>query len=798
MKSLPKLVPGLCAALLAGAIAALALPLALCPASPSCFRPSEPCRHIGLRPAGRHPRISTPEAAPLKGFPVHPGALASSGARPSAAQSVPAEFRRLAARAKDRRNWTRLRRYADTRKDPEQRGWAYFVLGYREYQAGNYPAAEGDLRQAALSGFPFADQAEYYQASAARRAQGPAQAAEVLEGFSARFPESPLRLQALELLAESLIEAHEPQRALEALRAEARVRQSQPLALLLARAYLEAGQVAEAARAFQEVYSAFPAAPQAKAAAEALVPLREKLAADFPQPSEEIQTARADILFKASQIEDALKEYSGLIEARPSSPFLWTWQLGKARCLARLRRTSESLSLLSQTFAAVPERDAERLELLVEIYAQQNDATAMLQVLSLAQSLYPHSPAYASALSIAGSFYFRQEDWQNAARYYQPLTEAFPQSEQARDAVWRLAVCYYFQKIPTRARQAFRDFITRYPDSPHVAAALYWLGKLAEASQETGEAQALYALLRRRFVHSYYAARTALPGKALASSHASEAASPGPPPGSLAATLAQAIPPPQLSSDLFCAVSSPGKALHSAQMLQALSLEDLAEQYLRLEVAQHPAASDLRYFLSQLEAQRNQVSAALVEAIKAAPAYSQVEFDALPKDLWNLLFPRAYWKLVAKQARANRLDPYLVMGLIRQESAFNPRATSSADARGLMQILPRTATRSRRRSSVRAAARRLYDPAYNVRVGCAYLRRQLAQFGGNWERALAAYHAGDFRVRDWQEKFPVEDPEEFLEAIPISATRAYVEAVLRDAAIYKQLMTGSPKFLKCN
>ena len=729
-----------------------------------------------------------------------PRALLSASAAPPGI-TVPAQLRQLAARAADRRVWPRLRRYAESQKDPEQRGWAQFVLGYQEYEAEDYRAAEEDLRQAATSDFPLADQAVFRSASAAGHAEGPVQSAAVLEAFPTRFPKSPLRLQALELQATSLIDAHEPQHALEALLAEPRARQTPPLALLLAQAYQEAGQGKEAARAFQEVYYAFPSAPQAKTAGEDLALWREKLGADFPQPSEEIETARAENLFRASQIEDALREFSGLIEAHPASPLLWTWQLGEARCLVHLHRASEAVSMLSQSFAAIPERDSERLEVLVEAYAQESDAGAMVQVLSLAQSLYPQSPAYASALSVAGNFYFRQQDWRNAARYYQILTESFAQSEHARDGAWRLAVCYYLQKDFAKARQAFQDCISRYPDSPHVASALYWLARLTEASGETSEAGALYGLLRKRFVHSYYAVRAPLPAATPSATHGAESDAEPIPPGSLAAALAQAIPQPSQPSNRLCANAASDEALHNAQMLQTLSLQDLAEQYLRSELAERPQESPLRYLLSQIEAGRGQASSALMDAIKVEPAYSQVGFEALPGDLWKLLFPQAYWKLVARQARANRLDPYLVMGLIRQESAFNPLATSRADARGLMQILPKTATppRARRRpASVRAVGRRLYDPAYNVRFGCAYLRSLLTQFDGKWELALAAYNAGDFRVKDWLQKVPADDPDGFMESIPIGATRAYVEAVLRDAAIYKQLMSGSPKFLKCS
>jgi soluble lytic murein transglycosylase len=136
------------------------------------------------------------------------------------------------------------------------------------------------------------------------------------------------------------------------------------------------------------------------------------------------------------------------------------------------------------------------------------------------------------------------------------------------------------------------------------------------------------------------------------------------------------------------------------------------------------------------------------------------------------------------------------MGLIRQESAFSPGALSVANARGLMQVMPQTAAETTR-SRARTARRLLYDPNYNVRVGCMYLAKLLKEFDGKPEFAMAAYNAGDFRVKDWMKKYTFRDEGVFLESIPISATRAYVEQVLRDAEVYRQLLSGSPRFAHC-
>jgi soluble lytic murein transglycosylase len=717
-------------------------------------------------------------------------------ARP-VAETFPPELRQLAAHAAKRATWPRLRHYAESQKDPRRAAWAFFVLGYQESEAGEYAPAAADLRIAAASDFPLADHARYYWASAADRANDPLQAAETLADFSARFPDSPLRLPALELLAGAWIDAHQPQRALQVLLAEPRVRQRASLALLLARAYSEAGQLQEAARAFQEVYYAFSTTPQASEAAKALASLRSSLGAAFPQPTEEIETTRVENLLKASRSEEALKEYGELLEARPASQFASRWRLGRARCLLRLRRTDEALQALAPGFPGNPALEAERLGLLVNTQARADNAPAMLQALSQLQALDPHSPTYGAALFAAASSYFRQGDWPSAARYYQTLVESVPQADEAREASWRLAWCYYFAPDRARAREALQQHIARHPDSPHGAAALYWLGRLEEERGEIAEALALYALLRQRFVHSYYALKAGQRIPSLPRAPTGQAESHEAPADVRAATLALAIPVPQPPPFPACSPASPGEALRPAQALRELSLDDLAEQYLRLALAEGSASSELRLLLSQVEAAQGKAAAALFDAIKVAPDYPQLDFAQLPREMWEFLYPPAYWKLVERQARANRLDPYLIMGLIRQESAFNPRAVSSADARGLMQILPKTASRSRRASRVRYAGQRLFDPAYNVRFGCAYLRQLLTKFDGKLEQALAAYNAGDFRVVDWLKRSAFQDTTEFLEAIPISATRVYVEAVLRDAAIYRQLLTGSADFAVC-
>ncbi len=372
-----------------------------------------------------------------------------------AAEPVPASLRELAARAVKRAAWPQLRTYAESRKALEQRDLAYFALGYREYEAGEYLPAAQDLRKAANAQFMLADYASYYSASAAFKAGDSAQAAEGVREFASDYPASPLRAQASQLLAQALMGSQKAQEAVQILTADPSVRRHPESALLLAQAYWQAGDQAQAARAFQDVYYAFPAYPQAKAAEEALGRLRAVLGASFPQPTEEIETARLDLLLRASSFKEAQKGYEGLLSSRPGSAHAGEWQLGRARCLLRLRRDSEALEALSGSLAT-PALNAERLTLRIEAYTRANDSSSTLDALAQIQAIDAHSTACESALNSAGGLFYRLGDWQNAARQYQTLVEAFPQGSHIQDAGWRLIWCHYFSRQRSRSCRTYR------------------------------------------------------------------------------------------------------------------------------------------------------------------------------------------------------------------------------------------------------------------------------------------------------------------------------------------------------
>ena len=145
----------------------------------------------------------------------------------------------------------------------------------------------------------------------------------------------------------------------------------------------------------------------------------------------------------------------------------------------------------------------------------------------------------------------------------------------------------------------------------------------------------------------------------------------------------------------------------------------------------------------------------------------------------------------------NALGQAFVQAVIRQESAFDPKAISRAGARGLMQLMPGTALRIARKLNIPYSRARLtHDPKYNVRIGRAYLIQMLEEYNGSPILALAAYNAGPARINRWLKKLgdpnrSAEHAIDWIESIPFYETRNYVQRVLENYTVYRGRSSNS-------
>ncbi|MGQ3353791.1 MAG: lytic transglycosylase domain-containing protein, partial [Phreatobacter sp.] len=142
------------------------------------------------------------------------------------------------------------------------------------------------------------------------------------------------------------------------------------------------------------------------------------------------------------------------------------------------------------------------------------------------------------------------------------------------------------------------------------------------------------------------------------------------------------------------------------------------------------------------------------------------------------------------------VDRAVVYAIARQESTFDHRAVSHAGARGLLQLMPATARATARTHGLPFDQGRLTsDPAYNARLGAAHLGELVAEFNGSYILTFVAYNAGRSRAREWIEKYgdprdPRVDPVDWVERIPFTETRNYVQRVMENVQVYRARLGG--------
>jgi len=292
-----------------------------------------------------------------------------------------------------------------------------------------------------------------------------------------------------------------------------------------------------------------------------------------------------------------------------------------------------------------------------------------------------------------------------------------------------------------------------------LARAAYWTAQAATALQRAGVARTFYARAARHGATFY--------GQ-LAVGH-------------LEPHLRPEVPEPPVVERAALEAFAGRELVRAARILADVGRDDLADSFLRALLEKADSRSD--HLLVAILAQELERPDLAIRTAKRAVAGDAVFLEqGYPTDAAGV-------ELLPERA--------LVLAVIRQESAFDAAAVSRAGARGLMQLMPRTAQRVARSARLPFSRHRLTaDPAYNVRLGSAYLNQMLERFRGSYPLALAAYNAGPYRVDRWLEAFG--DPRayeidivDWIELIPFGETRNYVQRVMEAVDIYRRRLVGT-------
>jgi soluble lytic murein transglycosylase len=644
---------------------------------------------------------------------------------------------------------------------------AYLALGHAYLADRRFAEAAENLRLARQAGQELADYADFLGAQAEHQAGNETAAETLLRGFAARYPDSIFNPQAPELEANVLLtlnNAAEAQRVLTA-GAGSAARPGYQLAQGQVAAAL--GQTQQAEQVFKRLLLGHPLSSDAQTARARLT----ALGAESTLTLAELRSL-GDAYYNAGHYSDAYEQYHALamkpgLDAQSRNGFA----VDAAACELKLKRLTQTQA---QGLADTPdEHGARRLYLLMELARSRNDPEDLERTVALMESRFPRSPWLGEALLSSANMYMLKRDYPSAVKYYSYLATHFPDNTSAPAAHWRAGWLSYRQGLYADAARLFDEQIRLYPTDKDTVAAIYWRGRLYETlDHKPANAVTNYRTLVRAYQHFFYAQ---MARKRLAS---------------LGST--PQVAQPQLDRIQAPAVpvleeSFPSESPHLAKA-RLLANAGLNE-YIAQEIAADPDSSSWSALAeAQIYASYGETYRAMRALKKGLPYAASASIQSIPLVYWRILFPKAWWETIKTESAKNNLDPYLVASLIRQESEFNPSVISYANAYGLMQLLPVTGKAMAKEEGIgHFETFQLLDPETNIRLGTRYLRQMLDKVGGVPEYALAAYNAGDGRVVDWQAAGPYSGIDEFIESIPFTQTREYVEAILRNEETYRAI-----------
>jgi soluble lytic murein transglycosylase len=642
--------------------------------------------------------------------------------------------------------------------------------------AGRYPAAIAALKGLTQRLPKLADYAAWFLASAQSSSKDYAAVPATLDIVFQQSPPSPLVPRSALLAASALTQNNNAAAALEVLRKYYSVLSQPKGDLAMAAAFAGSGDNISAAIYYQRVYYGFPLSAEAAQAATESDRLKTDLGEKYPPALPTAMLGRAIKLLDGGQAVRARKELEALVS-----------QLGGTeRDLARVRigvayytaeENAVAYKYLTTLEVASPEADAERLYYVMQSARRLNNLDEMDAVAAKLGRLHPNSPFRLQALLAAANRYLTENKTDQYEPLYRACFESFPQDKQAAGCHWKVAWAHYLRR-ESDAAEMLRAHLRLFPASENASAALYFLGRLAEASHDRATARTYYDEIAREYPNQYYAM--------LARDRLTPVASVDPSPA--ASEFLRTVGFPQRArGSVFDASGASQARIERAKMLVSAGLKDWAETELRYGAKNGDQPHLLAMELAALIGDGQPAQA--IRYIKSyAGNYLFLPISSAPLDFWRLAFPLPYRADLERFSKQNNLDPFLMAALIRQESEFDAKVTSPANARGLTQIEPTTGRELSRKLKIpKYTTAKLFQPSLNLQFGTYYLRLVTDQLGGHTEAALAAYNAGMTRAKSWLTWGDFQEPAEFVETVPFTQTRGYIQAVLRNADAYRRI-----------
>ncbi|MEA3509046.1 MAG: transglycosylase SLT domain-containing protein, partial [candidate division NC10 bacterium] len=604
----------------------------------------------------------------------------------------------------------------------------------------------------------LADYSIAYAAQAAQALEDHNKTIALLSRLLTHYPKSRLAEESQFRLAKTYLEIEQHEDAEKTLRSFLDRYPKSDLApqatLDLAKLLLDRDRPEEAVPFLKRIYLHLPTDPTATEA--------EHLFNETPHTvTREELILRTKALFRGGSFREASSTLTPLLQADPENEEITLLQGRILFAMKEYRRAIATLLPLTNSNVRSSLR-VKTLFLMGRASLRSGRHSQAIGYLQQIPASSPRSRLADDALYLVGLNLEDRGDNGAALKVYARLMRRYPNGGWGDAARWQRAWLYYRQGKLKRAAHELEHILKDYPRSGQTAQALYWRGRMLEEMGKDRLAKVMYRrVIKQAILDPYYEYR---------------------------ARERLRLKPEKFSTGLPVPIENrSSRPLAKARELANLRIwGDAAAEYWEVATTK-PRRISLQWEACHALVRANEYEKVVKIARNAVyTLLKKGRREEVLTTFGGFLYPRGFWPWVDQHAKETPLDPYLVTAVIREESVFSPTAVSPAGARGLMQLMPRTASRVAKQIDLPNPVD-LDDPGPNIALGTRYLARLHQQFEGNVVLTLAAYNAGPHAVRRWLMSLPLQDIETFIEEIPYRETREYVKRVLGSYDRYRSL-----------
>lgn len=564
---------------------------------------------------------------------------------------------------------------------------------------------------------------------------------------------------------------------------------------------LKQGKIRDAYKILQELFCYFPNTPEgvkSRGLMKSLVEKNRKIS--FPPLEPDSEYARWARLAGQRRYETVLQEIQG-VEANPKQPkeIIEKVLLLRGLCYRSLKDYVQAQEAYKDYVKKFPKglHVAESLYWIAYIHWNLGRLDEALDVCAQLEKRFPKNEWTDLGYLVMSGVMENKKDFEGAISYYLKLLNASGSGLHAEKAAWKIAWSYYQRKDYAQSLDRMKKTASQFPLSSEKEKALFWAARCAERLNRTEEKSGLLEELFKTHSYGFYM----FMGRELFGEKKNS-------------------DPLKLDLNLSPLTEKAEKAEQEPAKREFFSLKELKQPDLSQGAAYHLARAtelteiafnddvlnELRRVYQEIDKKKLDELTWLGQLYYQAGAYSQLlsmmnnflitvspkDRSELPDLFWRLYYPPVYMDVVSKVSARHGVDPFLVLGLMRQESSFEKTSLSSAGAIGLMQLMPQTGEKVFKKvyNTENFSKAMLYDPELNIELGVFHLAELIKENGGNVVDVLAGYNAGGSKVAGWKTRFPGCEGEEFIEMIPYGETRGYVKKVLQNYYNYKRLYGG--------